>query len=66
MMSICFKEKLKIKPETLSEIVSSTNQDIRLVLNHLSMLAAKGDGDLENATKHVKLVSIFHRLFCAV
>ncbi|KAL1123083.1 hypothetical protein AAG570_002171 [Ranatra chinensis] len=55
MLSICFKEKLKVKPDTLVDIITSTNQDIRLTLNHLSMLAARGEKDLAAASKHVKL-----------
>jgi len=31
MMSICFKEGLKIKPEALDEIILGSNQDIRQV-----------------------------------
>ncbi|KRT81463.1 AAA protein [Oryctes borbonicus] len=37
MMSVCFKEDLKIKPETLTQIISGTGMDVRQTLNHLSM-----------------------------
>lgn len=56
MYSICYKENLKIKPEQLVEIISSTNQDIRLVLNHLSMLAAKKEENMNFKNKEIKLV----------
>merc|ERR1712071_234645 len=41
MMSICFKEGVKLKPEALDEIAAGANQDIRQVLHHLSMLSCK-------------------------
>lgn len=40
MMSVAFKEGIKIKPEALSEIIISCNYDIRQVLHSLSMLSA--------------------------
>lgn len=58
MMSVCFKEKLQLPSETLVDIITSANNDVRLVLNHLSMLAAdKNSKNLEAAKKYVKLVS---------
>ena len=41
MMSICFKEGVKLKPEALDEIATGANKDIRQVLHHLSMLSSK-------------------------
>ncbi|XP_056630232.1 replication factor C subunit 1 isoform X2 [Diorhabda sublineata] len=41
MMSICFKEGLKISPNVLSEIIAGTGCDIRQSLNHLTMWAAQ-------------------------
>ncbi len=38
MMSICFKEGLKIKPEALDEIILGSNQDIRQVKTHWNLL----------------------------
>ncbi|XP_075211056.1 germ line transcription factor 1 [Lycorma delicatula] len=55
MMTICFKEGLKVTPDQLNEIIRSTNQDIRLVLNHLSVLAVQKDNNLPNSEKYVKL-----------
>ncbi|RZF43766.1 hypothetical protein LSTR_LSTR009189 [Laodelphax striatellus] len=55
MMSICFKEGLKIAPDKLNDIIKSTDQDIRLILNHLSVLAANKDSQLPNSEKFVKL-----------
>uniref|UniRef100_A0A1B6MVA5 Replication factor C subunit 1 n=1 Tax=Graphocephala atropunctata TaxID=36148 RepID=A0A1B6MVA5_9HEMI len=54
MMSLCFKEKLKLTPEVLTEIIASANQDIRLIINHLSMLSIEKSG-LANSTKHIKM-----------
>ncbi|XP_039293527.1 replication factor C subunit 1 isoform X2 [Nilaparvata lugens] len=55
MMSICYKEGLKIAPDKLNDIIKSTDQDIRLILNHLSVLAANKDSQLPNSEKFVKL-----------
>lgn len=55
MRSVCFKEKLDITSETLTDIITSANNDVRLVLNHLSMLAAD-KSNLEASTKYIKLV----------
>lgn len=43
IMSICFKEKIKIPPKTIEEIISATNNDIRQTINSISMLAARPD-----------------------
>lgn len=61
MMSICFKEKLKIPPDTLSSIIASTDNDIRLTLNHLSVVAA-GKDNLNINKKYIKMV-IFNTFF---
>lgn len=55
MMSICFKEKLQIAPDTLSSIIASTDNDIRLTLNHLSIYAA-GKDNLNTTKKYIKMV----------
>lgn len=57
-MSICFKEKLKIPPETLSSIIASTDNDIRLTLNHLSVVAA-GKDNLNINKKYIKMVMYY-------
>lgn len=56
MRSVCFKEKLNIGNEALMDVITSANNDIRLILNHLSMLAADVSS-LEAAKKYIKLVS---------
>ena len=48
MMSICFKEKIPIKPEALTELVAGCGQDVRQVLHHLSMVKA---GAVEGGAK---------------
>jgi replication factor C subunit 1 len=40
MMSVCFKEKIPIKPDALSELITGCGQDVRQVLHHLSMVKA--------------------------
>jgi len=44
MMSVCFKEKIQIKPEALTELITGCGQDVRQVLHHLSMVRAAGGG----------------------
>lgn len=39
MMSICFKEQIKIQPDVLAQLITSANQDIRQTINLLSMWA---------------------------
>ena len=58
MRSVCFKEKLNISNEALTDIITSANNDVRLVLNHLSMLVAD-KSNLEASKKYVKLVTFF-------
>ena len=45
MMSICFKEKVKIDAKALMDMISGCNQDVRQVLHHLSMLKASKSAD---------------------
>lgn len=40
MMSICFKEGVKLPPGVLEEIIAATNNDIRQTLNHLTLMSA--------------------------
>jgi len=44
MMSVCFKEKIQIKPEALTELISGCGQDVRQVLHHLAMVKASNSG----------------------
>jgi len=44
MMSVCFKEKIQIMPDALSELIVGCGQDVRQVLHHLSMVRASGGG----------------------
>lgn len=37
MMSICFKEGVKIPPDALTQIISATGMDVRQTLNNISM-----------------------------
>ncbi|KAL4640340.1 replication factor C subunit 1 isoform X2, partial [Arapaima gigas] len=63
MMSIAFKEGLKIPPPALNEIILASNQDIRQVLHNLSMWSAKdkvmtydqAKADANKARKDLKL-----------
>ncbi|XP_034661870.1 replication factor C subunit 1 isoform X2 [Drosophila subobscura] len=40
IMSICFKEKVKISPAKVEEIIAATNNDIRQSINHISLMSA--------------------------
>lgn len=55
MMSICYKEKLSISSDTLSSIIASTDNDIRLTLNYLSIVAA-GKNKFNANKKYKKMV----------
>ncbi|KAL1023984.1 hypothetical protein UPYG_G00049870 [Umbra pygmaea] len=63
MMSIAFKEGLKVPPPALNEMILASNQDIRQVLHNLSMWSAKDKvmtydqvkEDSNNARKDMKL-----------
>ena len=46
MMSVCYKEKIQIKPDALAELIIGCGQDVRQTLYHLSMVkAAIGGAD---------------------
>ncbi|XP_062964125.1 replication factor C subunit 1 isoform X3 [Cynocephalus volans] len=63
MMSIAFKEGLKIPPPAMNEIILGANQDIRQVLHNLSMWCARSKAltydqakaDSHRAKKDIKL-----------
>lgn len=40
MLSICFKEGIKLAPSVVEEVIAATNNDIRQTLNHLTLLSA--------------------------
>lgn len=51
MLSICCREKIKIPPKTIEEIILATNNDIRQTMNSISLIAAQPDvpdGNLRN------------------
>ncbi|KAM7155681.1 replication factor C subunit 1 isoform 1-T1 [Molossus nigricans] len=63
MMSIAYKEGLKIPPPAMNEIILGANQDIRQVLHNLSMWCARSKAltydqakaDSQRARKDIKL-----------
>ncbi|XP_057584404.1 replication factor C subunit 1 isoform X2 [Hippopotamus amphibius kiboko] len=63
MMSVAFKEGLKIPPPAMNEIILGANQDIRQVLHNLSMWCARSKAltydqakaDSHRAKKDIKL-----------
>ena len=65
MLSICFKEGIKIPPDVISQLITSANQDVRQTLNLLSMWAIDPTltdadrlrKDAQTIKKDVKLVS---------
>nr|XP_060633800.1 replication factor C subunit 1 isoform X1 [Anolis sagrei ordinatus] len=63
MMSIAYKEGLKIPPPAMNEIILAANQDIRQVLHNLSMWSARNktltyDGVKEDASKAKKDIKL--------
>ncbi|KAG8453595.1 hypothetical protein GDO86_000287, partial [Hymenochirus boettgeri] len=63
MMSVAFKEGLKVPPPAMNEIILGANQDIRQVLHNLSMWCARSKAltydeaknSASNAKKDIKL-----------
>lgn len=59
VMSILFKENVKIPPATIEEIIQATNNDVRQTLNSVSLLSAKPEsaaaGRGDNGRKDLKL-----------
>lgn len=60
ILSICFKEKIKIPPKVIEEIIAATNHDVRQSINSISLLAARPDmiGGItktDNGKKDLKL-----------
>ncbi|KAF2356816.1 BRCT domain [Trinorchestia longiramus] len=56
MMSVCFREGLKLKAEALDQIIVGSNQDVRQVLHHLSVFSAKHKSmDTEQTKRDAKL-----------
>ena len=69
MMSVCFKEGIKLEAGAIDEIIAGTNNDIRQTLNHLALYSASKDKKLavndakKNAQmceKDVKIVSTLY------
>lgn len=54
MLSICFKEGMKMAPTTLQEIILATNNDIRQTINHLTLLSANKSLSLNNTESTAK------------
>ncbi|XP_031444343.1 replication factor C subunit 1 isoform X1 [Phasianus colchicus] len=75
MMSIAFKEGLKIPPPAMNEIILAANQDIRQVLHNLNMWCAKEKSltydeaktDASRAKKDIKLgpFDVVRKVFAA-
>lgn len=63
MMSLAYKEGIKIPPPALNEMILASNQDVRQVIHNLSMWSAKNKvmtydqckSDAANARKDMKL-----------
>lgn len=43
VLSMCFKEGVKIPPKTIEEIIQATNNDVRQTINSVSLISAKTD-----------------------
>lgn len=54
MRSICFKEKFNVDAQVLADVISCANQDIRLIINHLCMMAAE-KSNMAASRKFIKL-----------
>ncbi|XP_065581719.1 replication factor C subunit 1-like [Artemia franciscana] len=75
IMSICFKEGIKIKPEAIDDMIRGTDFDIRQIINNLSVVAAKeknvsSEGAKKDASASKKDVrmgpwDVIHKVFSA-
>ncbi|KAG8591697.1 hypothetical protein GDO81_000269 [Engystomops pustulosus] len=75
MMSVAFKEGLKIPPPAMNEIILGANQDIRQVLHNLSMWCAsnkaltydEAKSNANNAKKDIKMgpFDVVRKVFAA-
>lgn len=72
MMSILFKEGVKISPKTIEDIIQATNNDVRQTLNSLSLISANPDAQgsglrNDNGKKDLKLGQweVVRRVFSA-
>lgn len=74
MLSICYKEGVKIPPNSLSELIIGASQDVRQILNLLSMWSAdekvmSADSvsrDSKNSKKDIKMVCTVYTVFIVV
>lgn len=58
LMSLCFKEGVKVPPKTIEEIIVASNQDIRQCVHSLNLFCAINDSSSssrQQATKDVKI-----------
>ncbi|XP_068448228.1 replication factor C subunit 1 [Clinocottus analis] len=75
MMSLAFKEGIKIPPPALNEMILASNQDVRQVIHNLSMWSAKDKvmtydqckSDATGARKDIKLgpFDVCRKVFCS-
>lgn len=57
MMSICFKEGMKMEAGAIDEIITGTGNDVRQTLNHLALYSATKESKVEtlNAKKNAQM-----------
>ncbi|XP_003745669.2 replication factor C subunit 1 [Galendromus occidentalis] len=56
LMSLCFKEGVKVPPKTIEEIIVASNQDIRQCVHSLNLFCAINDSSSkQQVTKDVKI-----------
>uniref|UniRef100_A0A336K826 Replication factor C subunit 1 n=1 Tax=Culicoides sonorensis TaxID=179676 RepID=A0A336K826_CULSO len=58
MMSILFKEGMKIPKECLDEIIAGTGNDVRQTLNHLAMYSASKDTNSKEQDAYKKVAKL--------
>ncbi|CAH0747063.1 unnamed protein product [Diatraea saccharalis] len=55
MMSICFKEGVKVPPAALSQVIEAAERDVRQTLHLLSVWAARPEAHIGHKVKDVRL-----------
>lgn len=67
LLKIAFREKLQILPDVVTEIIISSNYDIRQSIHNLALLATahtKIGGMISRNEKPIKDVKLVSRIFC--
>ena len=66
MMSVCFKEGLKVPAVVLSQLIISAGQDVRQTLHSLSLWSADSQIDPDKLSKETERVKKDVKMVCFI